>query len=76
MNLLARIFTRSEPAVSQPLRHVVATRAESREAMAKRTDIERQLGVYNARTPRRQREAETAAYFAVSRALAPKAGRG
>lgn len=56
-----------EQSVSQPLRHVVATRAESRAAAAAYREKHEQL---------RREVTETRLVDAVSRALAPKAGRG
>lgn len=55
-----------EQSVSQPLRHVVATRAESRAAAAAYREKHEQL---------RREVTETRLVDAVSRALAPK-GRG
>ena len=63
MNLLDLIFTRSQPAVSQPLRHVVATRAESRKAAAVYRETHEKL---------RREVTEQRLVAAVAKAIDPK----
>lgn len=63
MNLLS--FFRSKP--SRPhaiVRHVAATKAESRLVQRKRADVHAELAVYVATTSLEQRRADAAAFFA------------
>lgn len=64
------IFRRPNP-VHKEVRHVVATRSESRKAANKRASVLAQLAVYVATTSPEQRKAETEAAF-----RRVKAGRG
>lgn len=54
----------------QPLRAIVATKAESAAVRRKRTELEFDLGLYVAQTTPEQRKNEADAYFAVARELA------
>jgi len=80
MNLLSRIFTRSEPVLADvPLRSSggqFTPSPKTRERMSRRASVNAQLACYVARTTRAEREFDTEMHRAVSRALAPKAGRG
>lgn len=72
MNLIPAIFRKP----AQPLRHVIATRAESRAVSRKRIETQLQLAVYVATVPLDQRKAETDEAISRARQIAGRMRRG